>query len=238
MAARLLWRAFRGRYRDNRTELDAIAAAIRPTDIVCDIGANKGSYLYWLSRWTPQGRVIAFEPQPELASYLESSFRAPRFTNVTVEASGVGGSSGSRSLYLPSKNSPGATLNAKHYPAGTPSVTVPVVALDDYFGAGRPPDILKIDVEGAELEVFRGAERILTERGPLLVFECEQRHLDTGSVFDVFAYLELFGYTGKFVNGRSLSPIAGFSLDQHQRQTGDCFWADKGYCNNFVFQKE
>jgi FkbM family methyltransferase len=57
------------------------------------------------------------------------------------------------------------------------TLSVPVVALDDYFEARDKVTLLKIDVEGAELGVLKGAERILRQHGPLLVFECENRHL-------------------------------------------------------------
>jgi hypothetical protein len=49
-------RALKARLRDQRAELDAIGAHLRPGDIVCDVGANKGSFIYWLSRWVRDGR--------------------------------------------------------------------------------------------------------------------------------------------------------------------------------------
>ena len=236
MDARLLWRALRARYRDNRTELNAIASQLRPHDLVCDIGANKGSFLYWLSRWTRRGRVVAFEPQPELSAYLRARFSAA--SNVTIESKGVYFRTEDRYLYVPSNNSPGATLSNTHYPLGTNRIVVPVVSLDDYFNGQRYPDILKIDVEGAELDVFRGADRILSQRKPFIVFECEQRHLPSGTVFDAFRYLEAKGYRGHFINGSSLSPISDFSPETNQRQGYGRFWEASGYCNNFVFASD
>ena len=49
--------------------------AIRPGDVAVDVGANKGSYLRWLSRAAGPGKVVAFEPQPQLAAYLERACR-------------------------------------------------------------------------------------------------------------------------------------------------------------------
>jgi hypothetical protein len=57
-------RALKARFRDHSAELSVIKRHIRRGDIVCDVGANKGSFVYWLSRWAGKsGRVVAFEPQ-------------------------------------------------------------------------------------------------------------------------------------------------------------------------------
>ena len=81
------------------------------------------------------------------------------------------------------------------------TVPVPLVALDDYFAEGEyRVALLKIDVEGAELGVLKGAERILRQHKPLLVFECENRHLAPGNVRDVFSWLEQLGYEGRFIS--------------------------------------
>lgn len=239
MRARFLWRAFKARFRDQVAELRAIKRAVRPDDTVCDIGANKGSYTYWLSRWVPRGRVIAFEPQAELATYLQRACVRLGMKNVTVEAKAVYSQSGTLGLFIPGgKDSPGATLSAKAAsPEGGRRVSVPVVALDEYFSAETRIGVLKIDVEGAEKGIFEGAMRILTQQSPLLVFECENRHLESGSVLDVFRFLEELGYAGQFICGRTLRPLAEFDSAVHQKQTGDKYWDAKDYCNNFVFRK-
>lgn len=86
--------------------------------------------------------------------------------------------------------------------------------------------------------VFEGANRILRERSPLLVFECENRHLESGNVLDVFEYLNALGYSGQFVCGKALRPLSEFDPSRHQKQQGDRFWDAKDYYNNFVFQKK
>lgn len=213
--------------------------AISPGDTVIDIGANKGSYLLWLSRWAGSGRVVAFEPQAALADYLGQVCRALALANVTVEAKAVSNVSGERILHVPGgKGSPEASLNTRvaDSEAGF-SVTVPTVALDDYFAPDRRVRVIKIDVEGHEKSVFEGAERILTEQSPLLVFECENRHLGQGDVHEVFSHLERRGYRGSFVRGQRLRPISEFQVERHQRRTPGRFWDAKGYCNNFIFAK-
>ena len=231
MKARFLWRAHRARILDQSTELALIRRHTKPGDLACDVGANKGSYLYWMSRWAE--RVVAFEPQPGLASYLRTLADGLPLRNVMIEQKGVSDHSGVLTLYMPSVNSPEASLVPIE---GAQKVDVPVVSLDDYFAAGERPAMLKIDVEGHELGVFRGADRILHEDRPVLLFECEQRHLQTGSVFDCFRHLEARGYAGRFIHGRALKPVSEFDLAIHQNQTGDRFWREPGYSNNFLFE--
>lgn len=89
------------RYRDQVAELREIRSAMRLDDTVCDIGANKGSYIFWLSRWAPQGQVVAFEPQEQLASYLQNICTALNLKNVRVEGKAVHSRSGTLDLYIP-----------------------------------------------------------------------------------------------------------------------------------------
>ena len=186
--ARFVVRGLKARFRDQKSEFDIIRRHLRPGDIVCDIGANKGSFVLFLSRWCRGGRVVAFEPQPAFAEHLAAVCRAMKLGNVTVEASAVYSHSGAQDLFVPSGHSPGASLTHKAVEAESfTTLSVPVVALDDYFADSDRVALLKIDVEGAELGVFKGAERILRRHAPLLVFECENRHLAPGHVGDVFA---------------------------------------------------
>ena len=219
--------------------MTAIKRAVRPEDTVCDIGANKGSYIYWLSRWVPRGRVVVFEPQERLAAYLRSVCAELGLSNVSVEAKAVHAKSGYLNLYVPGNaDSPSASLNTQvAAQEHCRSVSVPVVPLDEYFARNIRISVLKIDVEGAEKGVFEGATRILTQQSPLLIFECENRHLESGTVFDVFRYLNNLGYTGEFVCGKVFRPLAEFDPATHQKQTGDRFWDAKDYYNNFVFRK-
>jgi hypothetical protein len=93
------------------------------------------------------------------------------------------------------------------------------------------------NVTVAELGLLRGAEGILRRHAPLLVFECENRHLAPGNVWDVFSYLAGLGYEGSFVCGNRLLPLSQFDAAVHQRQDGEWSWKTKDYCNNFVFRK-
>jgi FkbM family methyltransferase len=231
-------RALKARFRDQKAEFDVIRQHLRPSDIACDIGAYKGSFIYWLSWWVHDGRVVAFEPQPDLARYLTNICRVLGLGNVKVEAKAVYSHSGDQDLFLPKGHQPGASLHQRAMEGGSFTIlSVPTIGLDDYFDVGDKVTLLKIDVEGAEFGVFKGAERTLRQHAPLLVFECENRHLAPGNVQDVFSYLESLGYEGSFVCDNQVLPISRFDAAVHQRQDTEWFWKSKDYCNNFIFRK-
>jgi FkbM family methyltransferase len=235
MQARFLWRALKARWRDQRAELSIIRDHIRPGDTVCDVGAHKGNYTYWLSRWVGNsGRVLAFEPQPSLAAYLRQTVPSH---NVVIEQKALWSETGALDLFVPVPNSPGASLVATTDRSDGTRLQVPVVALDDYLPHEKRVSLLKVDAEGAELAIFQGARRILSESRPLLVFECENRHLPHGSVEDVFAFLAECGYEGYFFSPDGVRPLSAFDAVIHQSQGVPRFWDKANYCNNFLFRR-
>ena len=241
MKARFIYRNLKARFCDQRQEIKTLLAAVQRGDVVVDVGANKGSYLYWMSRAVGPGRVVAFEPQPKLAAYLTQAVAVCNLKNVTVEAKAVSDHSGRMTLHTPGDaESPGASLEgAVQNREACGQLEVEVVALDDYFvrESGRIA-VIKIDVEGHELAVFQGAKGIISQHSPVLIFESENRHLSHGTVFDVLRYLTDLGYRGSFICGNSLLPIAQFDSAQYQRQDGARFWDRPSYCNNFIMYRD
>lgn len=244
MRLRYLWRAFNYRWRVNRQEIEFLAGAVRAGDAVVDVGCHKGGFLYWLRRHvTASGKVYGFEPQPQLAQYLEKIVAMQGWDNVTVEASGLSSASGAMELFVPAPvgaASPGATLSPADPGAAHHSIRVPVVTLDDYVkrhDTGRIK-FIKCDCEGHELEVFKGASGLLRRDRPVLLFECEQRHLPGSSPAAVFDYLRQIGYRGHFFHASGLEPIERFRPEIHQPVREGRYWDAKDYYNNFAFLPE
>lgn len=242
MNPRFIYRNLKARFRDQRQEIKALLAHVRPGDTVVDCGANKGSYVWTLSRAVGNaGQVVAFEPQRKLAAYLREMAQSCGLHNVRIEEKGVSEHAGAMQLMVPGGDtSPGASLersilqreNCATYP-------VEVVSLDGYFAARtRRIAAVKIDVEGHEFAVLRGAQGILEQDAPLLVFECEQRHLSGTTVTEILAWLRALGYDGWFIRCGALRPIAEFRVELHQRQQGERFWDAPDYCNNFIMGKK
>jgi FkbM family methyltransferase len=238
--ARFLYRAWKARLRGERAEIRALRAALASGDGAVDVGANKGAYLHWMRREVgPSGVVFAFEPQPGLARYLESVRQSLGWDNVLVREVALSDSAGRRVLHVPGwENSPGASLEKTEALPASRDREVDVDTLDHQLEGVRGPRIalIKIDVEGHELAVLRGAARTLAEHRPTLLFECEVRHLSGRSPHEVFAFLSGLGYRGEFFSPRGRRPVAEFDPAVHQRRGPGRFWEAPGYCNNFLFR--
>ena len=240
---RFIYRGLKAQYRDQKFEIKSIRQALKADDIAVDVGCNKGSYLWAMTRAVPKGRVIAFEPQPVLVDYLRQACARSGLRNVTIEGAGVSNVGGTLRLAIPGrgKTSPGASFE--------PSVAareacrfidVPTYSLDSYFSeraflAFQRIGAIKIDVEGHEMSVLAGAREILETHRPLVVCESEQRHLTQGTVNDLFALFRDLGYQGYFFRQGVEIPVERFDPGIHQKQIGERFWNAKDYCNNFVF---
>jgi FkbM family methyltransferase len=233
--ARFVYRAWKARLRGERGEVRAVLSRLRPGDRAVDVGANKGAYLYWMRRAVgPAGAVYAFEPQPGLARYLEAARERMGWGNVSVREVALSDAPGRGTLHVPGwENSPGASLEPEA--GGTPR-EVAVDTLDRQLEPAGRIALVKIDVEGHELAVFRGASRTLSAHRPVLLFECERRHLGGRSPHEVFAFLKGLGYRGAFFSPGGLRPIQQFDPEVHQRRGPGRFWEAPGYCNNFLFE--
>ncbi len=226
-------RALRYRLRLDPAEIAALCGALRPGDTALDIGAHKGGYLYWLqARVGSAGRVIAFEPQPDLADYLGRAMTALGARHVTVEALALSDRAGTALLRARrDRTSCGATLEARDPAQEWVAQQVPTITLDDYLDRrGLRVRAIKCDVEGHELAVLRGAVRTLARDRPVLLLECEARLRAAGGVGEVSALLAELGYEAWFFQGRRARPLREFEPElQPAPRT-------PGYVNNFLFR--
>lgn len=239
---KFLYRAYKYRYRDDAEELRYLVKNIKEGDFALDVGAHKGGYLHWIRKGVGNGgQVVAFEPQPSLYEYLSDMITAYRYSNVTLHHAGLSSEEGSLDLYIPKAEgltSPGATFEKRADDSRGHYVTVPVLQLDKLLkDRTQPVNFIKMDVEGHELEVFKGAADLLAKDRPKLIFECENRHLNGLKVEDVFDYLTGLGYEGYFFLNGKLVPLSEFKADVHQRTHADKEIVNKKfYANNFVFE--
>jgi len=150
-----------------------ITAVVRPGMMAFDVGANVGIFTSLLSSLVgAEGRVVAFEPEETNAACLDESIRQVPLPNVSLERRAVGRATGSAQFDHRGGAFSGRLVGSGGY-AVTRNVTpIEVVSLDDYTAGGGPaPDVVKIDVEGNEMMVLEGMERLLAEHPPILVCE-------------------------------------------------------------------
>ena len=189
-------RFWRYRLRQDRLELALVRQQVAPGQTVLDVGGNKGAYTYWLSKAVgTTGSVYTFEPQPELAQYIEDSAQAFRLSNVQVINKALSCESGEVQLFRPDCHPlGGATLEEAPGYSGT---YMPIIRqrLDDFVAQTpdlpRPISFIKCDVQDHELRVLQGGERVLQEDRPTLMLECLNYSWD-----ELSRYLGSIGYVG------------------------------------------
>jgi FkbM family methyltransferase len=142
---------------------------------VLDVGANVG-YFAVIAAYLggPDAKVIAFEPNQRIADMLACSIGLNRELDITLERAACGDIAGISRLHLSpeDRNSGLSTLRDDIFPQAV-DVAVDVVRLDEYCAKQKlSPDLVKIDAEGWELEVLRGAGWIIDERVPSWIL-CE-----------------------------------------------------------------
>jgi FkbM family methyltransferase len=144
----------------NPEEYRAFRDAVRPGAIVLDVGANVGAYTLLFSQWVGRaGRVVAFEPSPSAACSLRHHLDLNEADNVEVIDAAVSDHEGTAALYddgFAGRSSLIAVADCQS------AVTVKTTTIDGFCSQrSLTPDVVKIDVEGAEADVLRGARRTL-----------------------------------------------------------------------------
>jgi len=150
----------------------AVAQRLRRGMIFYDLGANIGLFTLLAARAVgPEGRVFSFEPDPNVAVRLRRNVARNGFSNVTITEMGVWSSSGEINFLPADAASP--DRGTGRFVAGNrgESVSLQCVALDDFVANHPAPDAIKCDVEGAELEVLRGAEKLILTSHPWILGE-------------------------------------------------------------------
>jgi len=146
---------------------------LRPGMTFVDAGAHVGHYTLLASELVGgEGRVIAFEPHPLLGQVLRRNVGRAGCANATVSELALGGASGAVDLILhPCDNFGASSLRADTQAGHRPRAPVEVTTLDDYLERAGVPrvDVVKLDVEGAELDVIDGASRTLAANPDILL---------------------------------------------------------------------
>jgi FkbM family methyltransferase len=212
---------------------------IKPGQTVLDIGAHKGGYLYiMLGLVGEKGKVVAFEPQSLLFNYISKMKRILCWDNVTIEHIALADKEAETTLFIPTNNiskksAPGATI--VNYGERNDIGFTENVATDsiDHYCAKHniAPDFLKIDVEGSEMNVFKGGINTLQKYKPRIIAEVDKSFVGEEKVLETVDFLKGLGYKAYFINNTERIPFEQFDFVKHQnRESGDFF------CNNLVFE--
>ncbi len=190
-----------------------------------DAGANKGVYTYFIAQYARH--TYAYEPNPKMFAILRRNVGA----GVTASPVALGDTSGPAVLRVPllakGHSNQGASLSAVKVAENFTPVTVETARIDD-LGLS---DIgfIKIDVEGFEDAVLRGARRTIERDRPNLLVEIEEKHTHR-PIEDNIAAITALGYDGFFLGeGGVLRSLGAFDpITNHRQPTS-------GYVYNFIF---
>lgn len=156
----------------NAEEYAALKQHARDGGTVLDVGANVGCYTLLFARWVGDtGHVYAFEPAAASRAGLERHLALNGLAQrVTVRPEAVSDRSGTAPFI-----DAGTHGDNRLVPAATPETrSVPSLSIDEFCDAsGISPDLIKIDIEGAELSALRGARRTIAGRGAALALFVE-----------------------------------------------------------------
>lgn len=184
--------------------------------IVMDVGASSGNYVAAILDRFPISRVFAFEPSSSKFKTLENRFLHD--SRVSCVNLGFGSRSGTFPMYGPAEGSELSSVVRRDLSSHNMSVgwveDIELETVDSWIGREAIPrvDILKIDVEGNELEVLRGAREALVEAVQVIQFEFGGTSVDAGTYFrDYWVFLREFGFRIGAITPFGLMPIKVYS---------------------------
>jgi FkbM family methyltransferase len=169
-----------------------------------DVGANIGYYTWLLKSASPSLRALLFEASPANAELVRATLKRIHLPDVELIAAGASDRQGDGYLRVDSlagatstlDDSAEQTFEEQHFSIPSEKTHIPLVTIDDERSRRPGVDLLKIDVEGYEAAVLRGAQRTISSDQPILFVECfHPEH-------ECLGYLEREGY--RFVDGDRL----------------------------------
>jgi FkbM family methyltransferase len=184
-----------GSYEINKRK--AFEREILPDQVVYDVGANVGFYSLLAAQLTGEGgKVYAFEPLGRNVEYIRKHAALNRFENISIFEAAVADQSG-EALF-----DPGASIAMGHI-SDSGTLSVRQVSLDALLASGEilAPDVMKIDVEGAEYAVLQGAKNLLSSHRPLIFLDTHGRDVHARTL----GLLEELGYYFEVLDGRPLA---------------------------------
>jgi FkbM family methyltransferase len=180
-----------GLYAEERWIKRILEARLTETSCVVDVGAHLGSFLSMSIKLAPHGKHIAFEPSPTRCPLLRR-----KFPNVTIFETAAG-ERNTDARFAEDSHLPGYSRVLPGTDTTADSYQVEVRRLDDVLADIGKIDLIKLDIQGAELSALKGAKAIISKWQPLIIFECGQEFGAVEAGYDrklLYEYFVDIGY--------------------------------------------
>ena len=173
-------------------EFELMRSVTKPGWVFADVGANIGLFTVVIAATLgPNGHVYSFEPEPANFAQLEKNVTRNRLGNVTTEQLAIGARPSVQTMHIKAGSIGTHTLLFGPKTKGEREIQVEVIDLDSYFRHQRWPELVKVDVEGFEPDVFQGAHEVF-KHCQYLFFEYARKSMETQG-FDIDVFAELLG---------------------------------------------
>jgi FkbM family methyltransferase len=198
-----------------------------------DIGANRGEFIFVASTVLPPNKIWAFEPLPYFAKKTKALF-----PKITVFDFAVSDEERQTTIYVPVNNGiPDDSLASVDKPDGNfNSYNINCTTLDTIIEQefrGDEKIFLKIDVEGHEFSVLKGAEKTISNLVSVMLIEIEERHHEGETLQKMIESIELLGFTCYYMNYKDFKLIK-YADNPTILQNEEEFHINR-YINNFWF---
>lgn len=195
-------------YLDNydKEEIQVYEKILEKDHVVLDVGANIGYYTLLFASLVRGGKVVSFEPSSRERRLLQKNVDLNRMENVTVVGLGLGATAATGELHINNSN---FGRNSIGMVQSGPSERIEIETIDNYIRQNSLTrfDLIKLDVEGYEIEVLKGASESIQKFRPLVSFESwstHNKHFHPDLSVEV-AFLAALGY--EFFQFRGLSAL-------------------------------
>ncbi len=196
------------------TIFDFLKTFLQKGMVYVDVGANIGSHAINAARLVGStGSVFAFEADPDTYHLLSSNIEANGLRNIVLRQTCVSDHVGTLSFYKHKDSAKSSIVDRGE----KLSVTLPSDTLDNLIAADKKIDVLKVDVEGAELSVLRGAHAIFKDqrRPSIVIIEVFDIRDNTDKSEGIREVLEGYGYRFYLFEGGKLTPFSGSALNAY-----------------------
>lgn len=187
----------------------------KKAEYLVDIGSNVGLISIHMNLLPSVRKVFSFEPLPEAFDVLKKNLELNNFTKCFAYKIAVGNTVGTTSFYVPNvKSIPSSSSLDSNFYMDNKAIDVEVTTLDLFAKENQIEkiDIVKIDVEGKEIDVLEGMQNILSNQKPLIFCEI----LNTHHLVEISNFIKFFGYCIYHINKNDiflLKDLANFQVN-------------------------